>query len=75
MRRQGRDFFVAFFAVCSAALFPFGYPPFRLSQIEDHLRRQAILSNAEACALITNDEIRIVGRLLYRLVSGASAHC
>ncbi|MGJ0505305.1 MAG: AMP-binding protein [Methylocystis sp.] len=71
MLPTSRDFFVAFFAVlfCGAVPVPI-YPPFRLSQIEDHLRRQAgILSNADASALITNDEIRIVGRLLYGLVS------
>lgn len=75
MLPTSRDFFVAFFAVlfCGAIPVPI-YPPFRLSQIEDHLRRQAgILSNAEASALITNDEIRIVGRLLYGLV-GALQH-
>ncbi|MGD9539737.1 AMP-binding protein [Methylocystis sp.] len=71
MLPTSRDFFVAFFAVlfCGAVPVPI-YPPFRLSQIEDHLRRQAgILSNAEASALITNAEIRVVGKLLYGLVS------
>ncbi|MGE0196370.1 MAG: AMP-binding protein, partial [Methylocystis sp.] len=71
MLPTSRDFFVAFFAVlfCGAIPVPI-YPPFRLSQIEDHLRRQAgILSNAEASALITNAEIRVVGGLLYGLVS------
>ncbi|MBI1980406.1 MAG: AMP-binding protein [Methylocystis sp.] len=71
MLPTSRDFFVAFFAVlfCGAIPVPI-YPPFRLAQIEDHLRRQAgILSNAEASVLITNAEIRVVGRLLYGLVS------
>ena len=71
MLPTSRDFFVAFFAVlfCGAVPVPI-YPPFRLAQIEDHLRRQAgILSNAEASALITNAEIRVVGNLLYGLVS------
>ena len=75
MLPTSRDFFVAFFAVlfCGAIPVPI-YPPFRLAQIEDHLRRQAgILSNAEATALITNAEIRVVGRLLYGLV-GALRH-
>ncbi|MFO1125458.1 MAG: AMP-binding protein [Methylocystis sp.] len=71
MLPTSRDFFVAFFAAlfCGAVPVPI-YPPFRLAQIEDHLRRQAgILSNAEARALITNAEIRVVGNLLYGLVS------
>jgi len=71
MLPTSHDFFVAFFAVlfCGAIPVPI-YPPFRLAQIEDHLRRQAgILSNAEAIALITNAEIRVVGKLLYGLVS------
>ena len=47
------------------------YPPFRGSQVEDHLRRQAgILSNAQASALITNAEIRVIGQLLHGLARG-----
>ena len=70
MLPTSRDFFVAFFAVLFAGAIPVPiYPPFRLSQIEDHLRRQAgILANAEAIALITSAEIRIVGNLLFGLV-------
>lgn len=71
MLPTSRDFFVAFFAVlfCGAIPVPI-YPPFRLAQIEDHLRRQAgILSNADASVLITNAEIRVVGKLLYGLVA------
>ncbi|TLG78870.1 AMP-binding protein [Methylocystis sp. B8] len=71
MLPTSRDFFIAFFSVlfCGAVPVPI-YPPFRLAQIEDHLRRQAgILSNAEASVLITNAEIRVVGKLLYGLVS------
>ncbi len=70
MLPTSRDFFVAFFAVLFVGAVPVPiYPPFRLSQIEDHLRRQAgILSNAAASALITNDEIRVVGGLLLGLV-------
>jgi 1-acyl-sn-glycerol-3-phosphate acyltransferase len=45
------------------------YPPFRLSQIEDHLHRQAgILTDAEASVLVTSAEIRIIGQLLHGLV-------
>ncbi len=70
MLPTSRDFFVAFFAILFAGAIPVPiYPPFRLSQIEDHLRRQAgILANAEASALITSAEIRIVGNLLFGLV-------
>jgi 1-acyl-sn-glycerol-3-phosphate acyltransferase len=63
-------FFYAFFGVLYAGGIPVPvYPPFRREQIEDHLRRQAgILRNAAASILITNDEIRNVGRLLLGLV-------
>jgi len=52
------DFFVAFFGVLYAGAAPVPiYPPMRLSQIEDHLRRQAgILRNAEARILVTMPE-------------------
>ncbi|MGH8355837.1 MAG: fatty acyl-AMP ligase, partial [Pseudomonas sp.] len=41
------------------------YPPLRLSQIEEHLRRQAgILCNAEAALLITVPEAKLLARLL-----------
>ncbi|MFM9885766.1 MAG: AMP-binding protein [Burkholderiales bacterium] len=41
------------------------YPPFRLSQLEDHLRRQAgILANAKATLLVTVREGRRFGNLL-----------
>lgn len=70
MLPTSRDFFIAFFAVLFVGAIPVPiYPPFRLSQIEDHLRRQAgILSNATASILVTNDEIRVVGGLLFGLV-------
>lgn len=63
------DFFAGFFGVLYAGGVPVPiYPPFRRSQVEDHLRRQAgILRNAEACLLITNQEIRNVGQILYGL--------
>lgn len=72
MLPTSRDFFVAFLAVLFAGAVPVPiYPPFRLSQVEDHLRRQAgILSNAEASALITNAEIRVIGQLLHGLARG-----
>jgi 1-acyl-sn-glycerol-3-phosphate acyltransferase len=64
-----RGFFSAFFGTLLAGGIPVPiYPPFRRAQVEDHLRRQAgILRNAEASILITNEEIRNVGALLYRL--------
>lgn len=70
MLPTSHDFFIAFFAVLFVGAIPVPiYPPFRLSQIEDHLRRQAgILSNAAASTLITSDEIRVVGSLLLGLV-------
>ncbi|RWM95047.1 MAG: acyl-phosphate glycerol 3-phosphate acyltransferase [Mesorhizobium sp.] len=52
------DFFSAFFGILYAGAVPVPiYPPMRLSQIEDHLRRQAgILSNAGARILVTMQE-------------------
>ena len=52
------DFFVAFFGILYVGAIPVPiYPPMRLSQLEDHLRRQVgILSNAGACLLITMPE-------------------
>ncbi len=47
------------------------YPPARLSQIEEHVRRHAgILSNAEATILVTVPEARGVARLLEARVAG-----
>ncbi len=58
MLPTGVDFFVAFFGILYAGAIPVPiYPPMRLAQIEDHLRRQAgILRNAGACLLITMPE-------------------
>ncbi|RUV69745.1 MAG: acyl-phosphate glycerol 3-phosphate acyltransferase [Mesorhizobium sp.] len=52
------DFFSAFFGILYAGAVPVPiYPPMRLSQIEDHLRRQAgILRNAGARILVTMPE-------------------
>jgi len=71
MLASGRDFFVAFIGALFAGAAPVPiYPPFRLSQIEDHLHRQAgILRNAEASVLITSGEIRVIGGLLHGLVA------
>ncbi|MEX1082748.1 MAG: AMP-binding protein [Xanthobacteraceae bacterium] len=60
------DFFTAFFGILYAGGIPVPiYPPMRMSQLEDHLRRQAgILRNAGACLLITMPEGRRLAGLL-----------
>lgn len=60
------DFFIAFFGTLYAGAIPVPiYPPMRLSQIEDHLRRQTgILRNASARLLITMPEGRRLAGLL-----------
>lgn len=70
MLPTSREFFVAFFAILFAGGVPVPiYPPFRLAQIEDHLRRQAgILNNAGTVALIASLEIMTIGQLLLGLV-------
>jgi 1-acyl-sn-glycerol-3-phosphate acyltransferase len=64
------DFFVAFFGILYAGAIPVPiYPPMRLSQLEDHLRRQTgILRNAGAYLLITMPEGRQLAGLLGNLV-------
>ena len=66
MLPTGREFFAAFFGILIAGGIPVPiYPPARLSQIEDHLRRQRrILANAGIVALITVPEAQSVARLL-----------
>jgi len=66
MLPTSRDYFFSFFGVLLAGGVPLPiYPPARLSQIEDHLRRHAgILSNALAAILITLPEARPLARLL-----------
>ena len=66
MLPTGVDFFTAFFGILYAGAIPVPiYPPMRLSQLEDHLRRQTgILRNAGACMLITMPEgLRLAGLL------------
>jgi 1-acyl-sn-glycerol-3-phosphate acyltransferase len=60
------DYFITFFGILYAGAIPVPiYPPMRLSQIEDHLRRQmGILRNAGACLLITMPEGRRLAGLL-----------
>ena len=66
MLPTGVDFFVAFFGILYAGAIPVPiYPPMRLSQLEEHLRRQAgILRNAGARLLITLQEGRRLAGLL-----------
>ncbi|WP_137886379.1 AMP-binding protein [Pseudomonas sp. 2FE] len=66
MLPTGRDFLYGFIGILLAGGVPVPiYPPLRLSQIEDHLRRQAgILRNAEAVAMITVAEAKLLARLL-----------
>ena len=70
-----RSFFAAFMGVLLAGGVPVPiYPPVRLSQIEDHLRRQAvILNNCEARYLITVEEARAVGDFLTVRVASLEA--
>jgi len=69
------DFFTAFFGILYAGAIPVPiYPPMRLSQLEDHLRRQTgILRNAGACMLITMPEGRRLAGLLRAQVETLSA--
>ena len=69
------DFFVAFFGILYAGAIPVPiYPPMRLSQLEDHLRRQAgILRNAGACLLITMPEGQRLAGLLRAQVETLNA--
>jgi len=66
------DFFYSFYGVLLAGGVPVPlYPPARLSQIEDHLRRQAsILDSARASILITVAEGQRLARLLGAQVEG-----
>jgi acyl carrier protein len=60
------DFFIAFFGVLYAGAIPVPiYPPARLSQLEDHMLRQAgILKNAEISILITVPQALRLGTIL-----------
>jgi acyl carrier protein len=74
MLPTSREFFVAFFGVLLAGGTPVPiYPPFRLAQLEEHLRRQAgILQNAEARLLVASAESRRFGALLRARVPSMS---
>ncbi len=66
------EYFDAYFGILRAGGIPVPiYPPARLSQIEEHVRRHAgILSNAETSILVTVPEARGVARLLEARVPG-----
>jgi acyl carrier protein len=66
------DYFASYFGVLLASAIPVPiYPPARVSQLEDHVRRHAgILANAQATALITVPEAMVVARLLQAQVPG-----
>ncbi len=66
------QYFHAYFGILRAGGIPVPiYPPARLSQIEEHVRRHAgILANAQAAILITVPEAMAVGRLLEANVPG-----
>lgn len=72
MLPTGPDYFHCFFGILLAGGIPVPiYPPARLSQIEDHLRRHAgILSNALVRMLITVPDALILARLLKSRVEG-----
>ncbi|MFW2440057.1 MAG: AMP-binding protein [Arenicellales bacterium] len=66
MLPSGPDYFFSFFGILMAGGIPVPiYPPVRLSQLEDHMRRHSrILSNCGASILITVTEARGVAQLL-----------
>src|SRR5574340_170609 len=66
------DYFYTYFGVLLAGGIPVPiYPPARLSQIEEHVRRHAgILTNAQAPILVTVPEAGGVARLLEARVAG-----
>ena len=72
MLPTSRDFFSGFYGILLAGGIPVPiYPPARLSQLEEHLRRQMrILSNAETVMLLTVPEAKPLARLLSAQVEG-----
>jgi 1-acyl-sn-glycerol-3-phosphate acyltransferase len=66
MLPTGRDYFVSFFGVLLAGAVPAPlYPPARLSQADDHLRRYSgVVANCQARVLITIPEVKPFARLL-----------
>src|SRR2546425_3790075 len=72
MLPTSRDFFSGFYGIVLAGGIPVPiYPPARLSQLEEHLRRQMrILSNAGVVMLLTVPEAKPLARLLSVQVEG-----
>ena len=66
MLPTGRDYFTSFYGILIAGAIPIPvYPPARMSQLEEHLKRHiAILDNCQAVALITIPEAARITRLL-----------
>jgi acyl carrier protein len=66
MLPTSRDYFFSFYGILMAGGVPVPiYPPTRLSQLEDHMRRHAgILANAQAVMLITVAEAKAVALVL-----------
>ncbi|MSO84710.1 MAG: acyl-phosphate glycerol 3-phosphate acyltransferase [Rhodospirillales bacterium] len=66
MLPTGRDYFISFFGVLLAGAVPAPlYPPARLTQAEDHLRRYAgVIDNCRAGVLITSPEVKPFAQLL-----------
>jgi 1-acyl-sn-glycerol-3-phosphate acyltransferase len=66
MLPTSREYFVGFVGILLAGAIPVPlYPPLRLAQIEDHLKRQtAILRNAGTVLMITVPEAQRVAQLL-----------
>lgn len=66
MLPTGRDYLACFFGILLAGGIPVPiYPPARLAQIEDHLRRHArILDNAQAVFIVTVPQAKAVAALL-----------
>lgn len=75
MLPTGRDYLASFFGVMIGGGIPVPiYPPARLAQIEDHLKRHArILSNAEAALIITVAQAKPVARMLQAAVPSLAA--
>jgi len=75
MLPTGSDYLASFFGVMLAGGIPVPiYPPARLAQIAEHLRRHAhILSNAQAVLLVTVAQAKPVGRMLQAAVPSLAA--
>ncbi|MFN2368169.1 MAG: AMP-binding protein, partial [Desulfurivibrionaceae bacterium] len=68
MLATGRDYFISFFGVLLAGAVPVPvYPPGRIKQIEEHLRRHAaIAANCQAKIMIAMAEARNFTRLMHK---------